>query len=150
VKGQDLIDKLARQMQPPAPTAAQTNGHASGTAAPPYIGSAASAADETIIEKCRAAGNAPKFEALFDRGEVRRGRMGRTAALRNGFQNELRRSPISGSSSPPAHFPSLASGTFYRMLALPSGIRIARVFGFWLEILSLTPELLLKCATKRA
>jgi primase-polymerase (primpol)-like protein len=73
VKGQDLIDKLARQMQPPAPTAVQTNGHASegGTAALPIKGSAASATDEEVITKCRGAKNAPKFEALYDRGDVR-------------------------------------------------------------------------------
>jgi len=67
VKGQDLIDKLARQMQAPAkpPAAAQTNGHAGGPAAPSYV-----ATDEAIIEKCRSAENAPKFEALFDRGGV--------------------------------------------------------------------------------
>lgn len=49
-----------------------TNG---GTAAPPYIGSAASAAtdlvsDEDIIKKCRAAENAAKFSDLYDHGDV--------------------------------------------------------------------------------
>jgi hypothetical protein len=71
-KDQDLIDELAARMQAPEPKTVQTNGHASGTAAPPYKGSAASeaATDEAVIEECRAAGNAPKFEALFDRGDV--------------------------------------------------------------------------------
>ncbi len=68
---QDLIDKLTAWIQAPADAeTARTNGHASGTAAPPYIGSAASAAPETIVEKCRSAKNAAKFEALYDRGDA--------------------------------------------------------------------------------
>jgi len=71
-KDQDLIDELVARMPAPDAETAQTNGHASGTAAPPYKGSAASeaATDEAIIEKCRSAGNVEKFEALFDRGDV--------------------------------------------------------------------------------
>ena len=70
-KDQDLIDELAARMQAPDPKTARTNGHASGTAAPPYKGSAAGATDEAIIEKCRAAGNAAKFSDLYDHGDVR-------------------------------------------------------------------------------
>lgn len=73
MKGQELIDALEAKMraQDPAPAeAVQANGHASGTAAPPYIGSAASATDEAVLEKCRSAKNAAKFEALFDRGDI--------------------------------------------------------------------------------
>jgi hypothetical protein len=71
-KDQDLIDELAARMQAPDPKTAQTNGHAGGTAAPPYKGSAASeaATDEDIIEKCRAAVNAAKFSDLYDHGDV--------------------------------------------------------------------------------
>ncbi len=72
-RDQDLIDELAARMQAPDPKTARTNGHASGTAAPPYKGSAASeaATDEAIIEKCRAAGNAAKFSDLYDHGDAR-------------------------------------------------------------------------------
>ena len=76
-KDQDFLDKLAgrlRAEQAGSEPKPQTNGHASvaSLAAPPYIGSAASeaATDEAIIEKCRGAENAAKFEALFDRGDV--------------------------------------------------------------------------------
>ena len=69
-KDQDLIDELVARMQAPDAETAQTNGHAGGTAAPPYKGSAAGAADEAIIEKCRAAGNAAKFSDLYDHGDV--------------------------------------------------------------------------------
>jgi len=62
VKGQDLIDKLARQMQPPDIEAAKTNGHTAPTAP--------GTSDATIIEKCRGARNAAKFSDLFDRGDV--------------------------------------------------------------------------------
>src|SRR5215204_5780684 len=53
-------------MQAPDVETAQTNGHtrATGRAAPPLP------TDEMVLEKCRAAENAPKFEALFDRGDV--------------------------------------------------------------------------------
>ena len=64
-KGQDLIDEIAAWMSKAEPDAeaVQTNGHARSrpTSMPP---------DEMVIEKCRAAKNAAKFEALFDRGDV--------------------------------------------------------------------------------
>jgi DNA-binding transcriptional ArsR family regulator len=63
-KNQDLIDDLAAWMQTPDPQTVQTNGHSS-----PRSGTR-SASDDVIIEKCRAAENAPKFEALYDRGDV--------------------------------------------------------------------------------
>jgi DNA-binding transcriptional ArsR family regulator len=66
VKGQDLIDKLERLMQAPGPEAVQTNGHAR-PASPAATGPAS---DDVIVEKCRIAGNAAKFEALFDRGDA--------------------------------------------------------------------------------
>jgi hypothetical protein len=58
-------------MQAPDAETAQTNGHASGTAAPPYKGSAAGATDEAIIEKYQTAGNAAKFSGLYDHGDAR-------------------------------------------------------------------------------
>jgi hypothetical protein len=64
-KDQDLIDELAARMRAPDAEAAQTNGHATSK---PASGSAPS--DETIIEKCRAAGNAAKFSDLYDHGDV--------------------------------------------------------------------------------
>ena len=74
------LDKLVAHLraQQAKPEIAISNGHstASGTAAPPYIGSAASATpgptDEAIIEKCRDADNAAKFSDLFDHGDVHR------------------------------------------------------------------------------
>ena len=69
MKGQDLIDKLERQMQAPSPEAAQTNGHATSRAAKSTSGSAAPS-DEAVIEKCRGAENAPKFADLFDHGDT--------------------------------------------------------------------------------
>jgi hypothetical protein len=58
-KDQDLIDELAAWMQAPDTRTAQTNGHAKATPT-----------DEMVIQKCRGAENAPKFESLFDRGDV--------------------------------------------------------------------------------
>src|SRR5829696_10275158 len=68
MKGQDLIDKLARQMQAPDAEAAQTNGHTTPRSTTPR--STSDVTDETIIEKCRGATNAAKFSDLFDRGDV--------------------------------------------------------------------------------
>ena len=48
------------------PEPSETNGHAK---AAPTSGSS-SPTDEDVIEKCRAAENAAKFEALYDRGDV--------------------------------------------------------------------------------
>ena len=66
-KDQDLIDELAAWMQAPAAERAQTNGHARSR---PDTVSGLFPTDEQVIEKCRAAKNAPKFEALFDHGDV--------------------------------------------------------------------------------
>ncbi len=63
-KDQDLIDELAAWMQAPDAEAAQTNGHARPRP------TSSGPTDEMVIEKCRAAENAAKFEALFDRGDV--------------------------------------------------------------------------------
>jgi DNA-binding transcriptional ArsR family regulator len=63
---QDLIDELARWIDAPEQEKIQTNGHAklnSGS-------SSAAPTDEQVIKKCRAAENAGKFSALFDRGDV--------------------------------------------------------------------------------
>jgi hypothetical protein len=68
VKGQDLIDKLERLMQAPGPEAVQTNGHATSRA--PGSSSGTTPSDEAVVEKCRGARNASKFDALFDRGDV--------------------------------------------------------------------------------
>jgi DNA-binding transcriptional ArsR family regulator len=64
-KDQDLIDELTAWMNAPDPQTAQTNGHTTPKTA---LGSAPS--DGAIIEKCRAAGNAPKFSDLFDYGDT--------------------------------------------------------------------------------
>lgn len=64
-KDQDLIDELAAWMQAPDAEKAKTNGHATSRTS-----SSSSVPDEAVIEKCRAAGNAAKFEALFDHGDV--------------------------------------------------------------------------------
>jgi AAA domain len=63
-KHQDFIDDLVARMQAPDTQTVQTNGHARAQAA------ASPATDEMIVEKCRAAENAEKFSALFDRGDV--------------------------------------------------------------------------------
>jgi hypothetical protein len=61
VKGQDLIDMLERQIrgQAPAPDKVRSNG-----------GAYTSPSDAAILEKCRVAKNAPKFEALYTHGDV--------------------------------------------------------------------------------
>jgi DNA-binding transcriptional ArsR family regulator len=66
VKGQDLIDKLARQMQPPDTEAVKTNGHST----PRPTSGAPAPSDGDVIEKCRAAKNAANFSDLFDHGDV--------------------------------------------------------------------------------
>jgi hypothetical protein len=66
VKGQELIDKLARQLQAPDAKAAQTNGHAN----PKSTSGSSDVPDEFIIEKCRGASNAAKFSDLFDHGDT--------------------------------------------------------------------------------
>ena len=65
-RNQDLIDKLARWMDAPDQKKVKTNGHATLTSksgSPPRT-------DQEIIEGCRAADNAAKFEALFNGGDV--------------------------------------------------------------------------------
>jgi hypothetical protein len=59
--GQELIDWLTAKIDAEK---AQANGHARRPVSP------ASRPDEEVLEKCRAAKNAAKFEALFDRGDV--------------------------------------------------------------------------------
>jgi DNA-binding transcriptional ArsR family regulator len=66
-RDQDLIDDVARWMQAPDPEKAQTNGHATPSSS---SGSTSSPSDEQIIERCRVAENATKFETLYDRGDV--------------------------------------------------------------------------------
>jgi hypothetical protein len=66
VKGQDLIDLLERQIRgqiDPAPDKVEANGDGH---APRRV----SGDDATILQKARAAKNAHKFEALFDRGDT--------------------------------------------------------------------------------
>ena len=65
-KDQDLIDELAAWMQAPDAETVQTNGHAEGTK-PKGSGLVD---DDVVIENCRSAKNAPKFEALFDSGDT--------------------------------------------------------------------------------
>jgi DNA-binding transcriptional ArsR family regulator len=69
-KDQDLIDDLARWLDAPDPKTARTNGHMKGASGRPSSTWTSTVDDEMIIEKCRAAKNAAKFEALFDRGDV--------------------------------------------------------------------------------
>src|SRR5918994_285148 len=64
-RDQDLLDKLAARIQAPDPKSVQTNGHAT-----PKASSGSAPSDVAVIEKCRGAENAAKFEALFDRGDV--------------------------------------------------------------------------------
>jgi len=65
--GQHVIDWLTSRMLAADEAKAKTNGHAEMTtkssSSPPLP-------DEQVIEKCRAADNAPKFEALYDHGAV--------------------------------------------------------------------------------
>lgn len=67
-KDQDLIDDLARWLDAPEPGKARTNGHATPVSRPPSLSPTLD--DQQIIRLCRAAENAPKFEALYDRGDV--------------------------------------------------------------------------------
>ena len=70
MKGQDLIDKLARQIQQAGdPTPDQVRANGGGPTALPTT-SSGPVTDEAIIEKLRASKNARKFEALFDRGDT--------------------------------------------------------------------------------
>ncbi|PLS84024.1 MAG: hypothetical protein CYG60_20115 [Actinobacteria bacterium] len=72
-KDQDFLDRLAdhlRAQQVGNCSDPGSNGHASGTAARLYKGSAAGATDDAVVGKCREAKNAAKFEALYDRGDV--------------------------------------------------------------------------------
>jgi primase-polymerase (primpol)-like protein len=64
--GQELIDWLTSRMLAADEAKAQTNGHAKVRTS----SSAPIVDDEEIIRLCRAAENAPKFEALYDRGDV--------------------------------------------------------------------------------
>ena len=65
-ENQKLIDWLASRMLAADEAKAQTNGHAT----PRMSSGSTTLDDQEIIEKCRAADNAPKFEALYDRGDV--------------------------------------------------------------------------------
>ncbi len=72
-KDQDFLDRLAdhlRAQQVGNCSDPGSNGHASGTAARLYKGSAAGATYDAVVGKCREAKNAAKFEALYDRGDV--------------------------------------------------------------------------------
>ena len=68
-KDQDLIDELAAWMQPPEAEAAQSNGHTTPLSRGEL--SLSGPSDEQVISACRYAENAMKFEALYDRGDVR-------------------------------------------------------------------------------
>jgi hypothetical protein len=65
-RDQEFIDWLAAKIQGDAGGAAETNGRVTSRTS-----SRSPHSDEAVIEKCRAAGNAQKFEALFNRGDVR-------------------------------------------------------------------------------
>jgi AAA domain len=54
-----MLERKMQEVDHPPPAA--SNGHARSSEGP---------SDDQIIDKCRAAKNAPKFEALFDRGDV--------------------------------------------------------------------------------
>jgi DNA-binding transcriptional ArsR family regulator len=62
---QELVDWLTSRMDAADAEKAKTNGHAMRT-----ISSPSPLDDEAIIERCRSAKNAAKFEALFDHGDV--------------------------------------------------------------------------------
>ena len=64
--GQELIDWLTSRMLAADEAKAQTNGQARAKTSSP----SPSRTDDEIIEMLRAAENAPKFEALYDRGDV--------------------------------------------------------------------------------
>jgi DNA-binding transcriptional ArsR family regulator len=64
--GQELIDWLTSRMVAADEAKAQTNGHARAKISSP----SPPRTDDEIIEMLRAAENAPKFEALYDRGDV--------------------------------------------------------------------------------
>ncbi len=66
-KDQGLIDELERWIQAPDPAKAKTNGHAKNR---PATVAGLFLTDEQVIELCRAAENAAKFEALYDHGDV--------------------------------------------------------------------------------
>jgi primase-polymerase (primpol)-like protein len=59
---QDFIDELVTWLESPDEQTSQTNGHArTGSSRIP---------DNVVIQKCRAAENAPKFVDLFDHGDT--------------------------------------------------------------------------------
>jgi DNA-binding transcriptional ArsR family regulator len=66
--GQELVDWLASRMQAADEAKAKTNGHAKPSQNFDSVSSPLD--DEAIIERCRSAKNAAKFEALFDHGDV--------------------------------------------------------------------------------
>ncbi len=67
MKGQDLIDMLARRIDAPDVEAIRTNGHAKTASS----GSTTSGpTNEEVIAKIRASRRAAKFEDLFDRGDT--------------------------------------------------------------------------------
>jgi hypothetical protein len=64
-RDQDVLDWLTDWMERPDPATARANGKASATA-----NATEERSDEEIIEKCREAKNAEKFEYLFDHGDT--------------------------------------------------------------------------------
>jgi hypothetical protein len=91
-KNQEALDRLVAHLraEPTKEANGETNG---GTAAPPYIESAASATtgptDDEVLEKCRAAKNAPKFSDLYDAGDVHRHHGGDDSAADQALMNML-------------------------------------------------------------
>jgi hypothetical protein len=67
--GQELIDWLAGRMLAADEAKARSNGHGKVETSRPSHSPTLD--DEEILRLCRAADNAPKFEALYDRGDVR-------------------------------------------------------------------------------
>jgi AAA domain len=68
-KDQNLIDELHAWINEPDPKTVQANGHAA--ARPSAAGGPASPhPDEEVIQVCRSANNAIKFETLFDYGDA--------------------------------------------------------------------------------
>jgi DNA-binding transcriptional ArsR family regulator len=66
---QDLIDAIDDFLEAPCPDVVRSNGHA--PAVPP-IGTpnGSGPSDEAVLERCRGAANALKFEALYDGGDT--------------------------------------------------------------------------------
>jgi hypothetical protein len=69
---QEHIDKIAREYldDPPGGTQEDANGNGDGGTRGRWEHAEGKFSDEEVLELCRRAKNSPKFEALFDRGDL--------------------------------------------------------------------------------